>query len=51
MKKTIFALGFFDGVHIGHAALLHDCQALAAEHGRAAGVATFGAHPDALFFG
>ena len=51
MKKTIFALGFFDGVHIGHAALLHDCRALAEAHKAAAGVATFGAHPDALVFG
>ena len=51
MKKTIFALGFFDGVHIGHAALLHDCRALAEAHKAAAGVATFGAHPEALVFG
>ena len=48
MNKTIYALGFFDGVHIGHAALLHACHALAEENGCAAGVVTFGSHPDTL---
>ena len=51
MKKTIYALGFFDGVHIGHAALLRECRTLAAAHKAASGVATFGAHPDALVLG
>lgn len=51
MNKTIYALGFFDGVHIGHAALLSACRALAAEHGCAAGVVTFHAHPDTLVLG
>ncbi len=46
--KFLFALGFFDGVHIGHAALLRACRALADERGCAAGVVTFGAHPDTL---
>ena len=48
MNKTIYALGFFDGVHIGHAALLRQCRALAEEHGCKAGAVTFGAHPDTL---
>ena len=48
MNKTIYALGFFDGVHIGHAALLRQCRALAGEHGCKAGAVTFGAHPDTL---
>lgn len=48
MKKTIYALGFFDGVHMGHAALLEQCRRLAQEHGCAAGVVTFGSHPDTL---
>ena len=26
MKKTIFALGYFDGVHLGHQALLSACR-------------------------
>ena len=29
MKKKIFARGFFDGVHLGHQALLRDCCQLA----------------------
>lgn len=48
MNKVIYALGFFDGVHIGHAALLSACRALAAEHSCQAGVVTFGTHPEAL---
>ena len=51
MNKTIYALGVFDGVHIGHAALLSACRALAAENGCAAGVVTFGTHPDTLVQG
>ena len=50
-EKTIYALGFFDGVHLGHQALLNTCKALAAEYGCAAGVQTFGNHPDALVEG
>ena len=46
MNETIYALGFFDGVHIGHAALLKACRELAAQRGCRAGVVTFGSHPD-----
>ena len=48
MNDTIFALGFFDGVHIGHAALLSVCRKIAEQKGCNAGVVTFGSHPDAL---
>ena len=51
MNKTVYALGFFDGVHIGHAALLSACRQLAEEKGYAAGVVTFGTHPDTLVLG
>lgn len=51
MNKTIYALGFFDGVHMGHAALLTACKALAAEYGCVSGVVTFGSHPDTLVLG
>ena len=51
MNKTIYALGFFDGVHIGHQALLSRCRSLAAGAGCRAGAVTFAAHPDALVFG
>ncbi len=50
-KKTIFALGFFDGVHVGHGALLKTCRRLADQHGCSAGVITFTTHPDALVLG
>ena len=49
--KTIFALGFFDGVHLGHQALLAACRELAEKNGCRAGAVTFTAHPDALVFG
>ena len=51
MDKTIYALGFFDGVHVGHQALLHACRDLAETHHTRAGVVTFQNHPDALVFG
>lgn len=52
MKQgTIYALGFFDGVHLGHQALLGACRQLAAEQGCKAGVVTFLGHPDTLVTG
>ncbi len=50
-KKTIYALGFFDGVHLGHIALLTACQKLAEESGCNTGVITFSSHPDTLVTG
>ena len=51
MEKIIYALGFFDGVHIGHKALLSECHALAKAHGCKAGVVTFAAHPQSQVSG
>lgn len=51
MEKTIYALGFFDGVHIGHAALLEACRHLAQQAECLAGVVTFAGHPDTLVLG
>lgn len=51
MSKTICALGFFDGVHLGHAALLRECRRLAEENRCQALVVTFGSHPDTLVLG
>ncbi len=48
---TIYALGFFDGVHMGHGALLRQCKRLAEETGLRAGAITFGAHPLSLVKG
>ena len=50
-QHTIYALGFFDGVHLGHAALLGACRELAAQVGAKAGVVTFDGHPDTLVRG
>lgn len=50
-NKRIFALGFFDGVHIGHQALLSACCALAREHQVQAAAVTFDAHPEGLVLG
>jgi len=48
-EKQIFALGFFDGVHLGHQALLSRCVALAKEHGAIASAITFDRHPQRFF--
>lgn len=50
-QKRILALGFFDGVHTGHGALLTACRRLADERGCEAGAVTFTSHPDALVSG
>ncbi len=50
-KKIIYALGFFDGVHLGHQALLSACRELAEKTGCKAGVVTFTSHPDTLVQG
>ena len=50
-EKFIYALGFFDGVHRGHQALLRSCRELADRYGCKAGVVTFSNHPDGLVQG
>lgn len=50
-EKTIYALGFFDGVHLGHQALLAACRETATEYGFRTGAVTFGAHPETLVLG
>lgn len=50
-EKTIYALGFFDGVHRGHAALLAQCRRLADASGCRAAAVTFSSHPDTLVQG
>jgi len=49
MTKKIFALGFFDGVHLGHQALLDACVRLAAEQSAQPAAITFDRHPLSLF--
>ena len=50
-NKTIYALGFFDGVHVGHQALLKECRKLADQQGCRAAAVTFSSHPDTLVLG
>lgn len=47
--NKIFALGFFDGVHLGHQALLKTCCELAAQMDAWPCAITFQQHPQALF--
>ena len=49
--KRAIALGFFDGVHIGHAALLNKTKARAGEQNAVPSVLSFDVHPDNLVFG
>ena len=48
-QRKIFALGFFDGVHLGHQALLEQCKRLACQLDAQAAAITFEAHPQSLF--
>ncbi|MBE6980998.1 MAG: bifunctional riboflavin kinase/FAD synthetase [Ruminococcaceae bacterium] len=50
-KKKIYALGFFDGVHLGHQALLEACCTLAKSQGLESAVLTFDTHPQSLVLG
>ena len=45
-EKTVLALGFFDGIHIGHGALLDTAKRRAAALGAEPVVLTFDIHPD-----
>ena len=49
--KRAIALGFFDGVHIGHGALLRKTQERARALGATPSVLSFDVHPDKLVFG
>ena len=48
MDKRIFALGFFDGVHLGHQALLAECCRMAEELHAIPAALTFDRHPKSL---
>ncbi len=49
--KRVVALGFFDGVHLGHQALMKLARERAAALNAKPAVITFDAHPDAVVFG
>ena len=46
--KRVFALGFFDGVHLGHQALLSECVRLSKEMEAQTAAVTFEQHPQSL---
>ena len=46
-QQRVVALGFFDGVHRGHQAIVKKAVALAREKGMQAAVVTFENHPRA----
>lgn len=48
--KRAIALGFFDGIHIGHGALLNKTRERAEKIGGIASVLSFDVHPDTLVF-
>jgi len=45
MKRSVLALGMFDGMHLGHQALLKEAKALAIRSQAALVVCTFATHP------
>ena len=49
--KKVMALGFFDGIHIGHGALMERTKALAESLGAESAVLTFDIHPDTFVKG
>lgn len=50
-SKRVIALGFFDGVHKGHGALLRRVAARADELGAVPAAVTFDAHPEEIILG
>lgn len=51
MKKRVIALGFFDGVHLGHGALLRRTVEEAKKRGAVPAAVTFDTHPENLIGG
>ena len=51
MNRTVVALGMFDGVHLGHRALLRRAAEIAHACGDAAVAFTYDNHPRELFYG
>ncbi|PEL10774.1 bifunctional riboflavin kinase/FAD synthetase [Bacillus sp. AFS017336] len=47
-KETVLALGFFDGVHIGHQQVIKTAKEIADEKGLLLSVMTFDPHPSAI---
>ncbi len=50
-NQIIYALGYFDGVHLGHKALLTACSELSKDCNCKSGAVTFNGHPQKLLSG
>ncbi len=50
-SKVVLALGFFDGVHIGHQKLIKEAKAIADEKDLPLMVMTFDRHPKEVYAG
>lgn len=50
-KKRVIALGFFDGVHVGHGALMRRAVQVADQIGAIPSAFTFDPHPQNIIFG
>lgn len=48
--KRVMALGFFDGIHVGHKSLLNKTKEMADKLGAMPSVLTFDVHPDNIVF-
>ena len=48
-KPRAIALGYFDGVHLGHRALMQKAVERAKQIGGTSAVFTFDVHPDSIF--
>ena len=48
VRETLLAIGVFDGVHIGHQALLNELKSRASRRDLASGVVTFRQHPQSV---
>ena len=48
-ERSVIALGNFDGVHLGHQAVVNQARAIAREHGARLAVLTFEPHPRQVF--
>ena len=51
MNNTVIALGFFDGVHIGHKKILKTAADYATQNGLTAAACTFSVHPHSFVSG
>ena len=51
LRKAVYAIGNFDGVHLGHRAVITRTKALAARRGAPSAVLTFEPHPADHFVG